>query len=69
MQYLDGVNSGPQSFLGQLGKELQTCVQQQIAEFEPVEILYNFLPTIVLSALINYIYAILLLLCYLIIAH
>ena len=38
MQYLDGVTSGPQSFSGQIGKELQSCEQQQIAEFEPIEI-------------------------------
>ena len=31
MQYLDGVTSGPQSFSGQIGKELQSCEQQQIA--------------------------------------
>ena len=38
MQYLDGVTSGPQSFPGQIGKELQSCEQQQIVEFKPFEI-------------------------------
>ena len=38
MQYLDGVTSGPQSFSGQIGKELQSCEQLQIAKFPPFEI-------------------------------
>ena len=37
MQYFDGVTSGPQSFSGQIGKELPSCELQQIAEFEPIE--------------------------------
>ena len=37
-QYLDGVTSRSQSFSRQIGKELQSCGQQQIAEFKPVEI-------------------------------
>ena len=38
MQYLDGVTSGSQSFSGQIGKELQSCKQQQIAEFKYIAI-------------------------------
>ena len=38
MQYFDGVTSGPESFSGQFGKDLQSCEQQQIAEFESIEI-------------------------------
>ena len=38
MQYLNGVTSGPQSFSGQIGKELLSYKQQQNAEFEPIEI-------------------------------
>ena len=38
MQFLDRVTSGPQSVLGQIGKKLQSCEQQQIAEFELIEI-------------------------------
>ena len=38
MQFLDGVTSGPQSVSGQIGKKLQSCEQQQIAESELIEI-------------------------------
>ena len=67
MQYLDGVTSAPRSFSAQAGGELQSCEQQQIATLDPLK--YNFLPTIVLSALINNIYKILLLQFHLVIAY
>ena len=38
MQYRDRVTSGLESFLGQIGKELQSCEQQQIAEFKPISL-------------------------------
>ena len=38
MQYLDGVTSGPQSFSEQVGKGLQSSEQQEIPDFEPIEI-------------------------------
>ena len=66
MQYLDGVTSGPQSFSGQIGTELQSCEQQQIAEFKPVEIQ---LPAYDSALSTDQQYTILLLLFHLVVAH
>ena len=69
MQYPNRVTSGPQSFSGQIGKELQCCEQQQIAEFEPIEIQLSANDSaLTLSALIKNIYTISLPLFHLVIA-
>ena len=69
MQYLVGVTLGPQSFSGQIGKERQSCEQQQISEFELIKIQLPATDS-ALSTEQQYLqYRLLLLLFHLVIAH